>query len=351
MAERAWCPPWCPLIKIGWAWTLCGKIGGMATLDHYGSEKEVEFEGDKFLVRDNGSVYRKCRPDRRKTSLDETWTFGRQHLGNRYMCIGSKTVHRIVALAFLGHPPSENHVVDHIDRDRGNNCVENLRWISSLDNLIRHPGFRKRIIKAYGSLEKFAADPATAAIPDPDINWLRTISKEDARKSLEQLSAWTKSDKFRKDGVLRNRVHGNIQPLPPARPLLPEPAIQSQTPLAMQRRWKTPTEFPCCPNEIGQEPLADYERNLQSEEAVFSRDRYKETLVVEAKMGDSVLSVLVASCEEHAVKPWAVAKVTIENGMFVHEGMGTYFDLDGATKAHYGLLGIPFAGESIDDRC
>ena len=37
-------------------------------------------------------------------------------------------VHQLVALAFLGTPPSSEHTVDHIDRNRSNNCVENLRW-------------------------------------------------------------------------------------------------------------------------------------------------------------------------------------------------------------------------------
>jgi len=38
-------------------------------------------------------------------------------------------VHRLVADAFLPAPPTIDHTtVDHIDRDRSNNCVDNLRW-------------------------------------------------------------------------------------------------------------------------------------------------------------------------------------------------------------------------------
>lgn len=37
-------------------------------------------------------------------------------------------VGRILALTFLGDPPSSDCTVDHIDQDRGNDCVENLRW-------------------------------------------------------------------------------------------------------------------------------------------------------------------------------------------------------------------------------
>jgi hypothetical protein len=41
--------------------------------------------------------------------------------------------------------------------------------------------------------------------------------------------------------------------------------------------------------------------------------------------------------------------VTVEDGKFVHEAIGTFFELDGAKKAHYELLGLPFAGDSLDD--
>lgn len=45
-----------------------------------------------------------------------------------------KLVHRLVAEAFIDNP--NNHsVVDHIDRNRQNNSVSNLRWVSQSDNL------------------------------------------------------------------------------------------------------------------------------------------------------------------------------------------------------------------------
>ena len=62
-------------------------------------------------------------------------------------------VHRLVA--FLHIPNPNNHTeVDHIDRDKLNNNVANLRWVSSSENLInksvsgtipyRHIGHQKR---------------------------------------------------------------------------------------------------------------------------------------------------------------------------------------------------------------
>jgi hypothetical protein len=46
-------------------------------------------------------------------------------------CGGMATVaaHRIVAFTFLGPPPSPFHTVDHLDRTRENNRVDNLAWV------------------------------------------------------------------------------------------------------------------------------------------------------------------------------------------------------------------------------
>lgn len=316
-------------------------------IDQYSREEEVEFDGDKYLVRDNGAVYRKLRPGRRRSKHDENWTFGRYVTSSRYMYIGSHAVHRIVAFAFLGSPPSEKHIVDHIDTDRSNNCATNLRWVTQLDNLIRHPSLRKRIISAYGSLDNFFEDPRAATTLDPSIDWLRTVSKEEAERSRAQLIKWGESDGRPTGGDLVNRVYGTQQAGPPIPEL--ELDIQSLTPMAVQRRWKTPTEFPGCPNILGSDPLTEYAHNLRND-VVFSRNKYNESLVVMAEQGDAILSVLT-SFRQYAVKPWAVAKVTIENGKFVHESIGSFFDENGAKKAHFGLLGIPFSGESFDDYC
>lgn len=37
-------------------------------------------------------------------------------------------VHRIVALSFLPRPIEGSLTVDHIDGNKTNNCVDNLRW-------------------------------------------------------------------------------------------------------------------------------------------------------------------------------------------------------------------------------
>ena len=44
-------------------------------------------------------------------------------------------IHRIVATAFLPNP-DKKPIVDHIDNNRKNNSVNNLRWVSSQENFM-----------------------------------------------------------------------------------------------------------------------------------------------------------------------------------------------------------------------
>jgi hypothetical protein len=71
--------------------------------------------------------------------------------------------------------------------------------------------------------------------------------------------------------------------------------------------------------------------------------------VLKAAEGDGLLSVVCNLTENF--KGWAVAKVTIENGKFIHEAVHTCFTLQGAMKEHCILLGLPFEEfeGSIDD--
>ncbi len=46
------------------------------------------------------------------------------------------------------------------------------------------------------------------------------------------------------------------------------------------------------------------------------------------------------------LKPWAIARVTYENDLFVHENMGAYFTEQGALKKYTLLQGKVWKGKS-----
>lgn len=56
-------------------------------------------------------------------------------------------IHRLVAKAFLGNPPTSEHQVNHKDGDKTNNKVGNIEWATSHENLVhgREMGLIPRI--------------------------------------------------------------------------------------------------------------------------------------------------------------------------------------------------------------
>ena len=56
----------------------------------------------------------------------------------------TKHVHRLVAEAFLDKPNQDKSWVDHIDGNRSNNNVENLRWVTPSENCLAF-GYESRI--------------------------------------------------------------------------------------------------------------------------------------------------------------------------------------------------------------
>lgn len=175
------------------------------TPDYYfNQEITCTYKDEKYSVRDNGAVLRHPRKNARIRPTDNQWTFGKPNKKTGYMEIASKRVHRIVAMAFHGKPPTKEHVVDHIDTNKQNNRPDNLRWVTRLENVLLNPITAKRITIVCGSVEAFLADPSKFRdkFPESNYQWMCVVSKTEAQTSLEKLTAWAKSDKQISDGTL-----------------------------------------------------------------------------------------------------------------------------------------------------
>jgi hypothetical protein len=93
-----------------------------------------------YLVSNDGRVRRVLRDKRQRCGdfgriLKPSAAHGYLHVilvnrGQRF----SRSVHRLVAIAFLGEPPSPQHQVAHCDGNRQNNHVQNLRWALPSEN-------------------------------------------------------------------------------------------------------------------------------------------------------------------------------------------------------------------------
>lgn len=329
----------------------------MVDIDDYSRDAECIYKEERYSVRDNGAVFKHPRKGKRARPTDNQWTFGKPNDKTGYMEIASVRIHRIVASAFHGEPPTKEHVVDHIDTNKRNNRPENLRWVTRLENVLLNPITAKRIAYVCGSVEAFLADPAKYRdqFSEPYEKWMQTVTTEEAEISLGRMLAWAKSDRPSSgNGSLdiwifsRNTMQNNPTETIPDGP----DYILSLTPGAAQRGWRTPSEFPNIPQDVGDNPLAAYADNMK-EGAIFSLNQYGASLVIDSGFSEDreSLYVMTEASDEGAVKRYALGKVTYEDGLFIHTGH-TYFTKEGAEKQLTLAQGLEWTGgDSIDDYC
>jgi len=157
----------------------------MVDINDYREEKSCVYKGEEYLVRDNGAVLRKARPNQRTRKHDNEWTFGTKNYENGYsFFFGSgHRIHQIVATAFYGNQPSKEYIVDHMDTNRQNNRPNNLRWITKEENILNNEKTRKKIEYRTGvSAEEFLKNPSKYrnSFGKPDVNHMRPVTQAEA---------------------------------------------------------------------------------------------------------------------------------------------------------------------------
>lgn len=329
-----------------------------SSLDDFHREMTCIYDEERYSVRDNGAVLRHSPTGKCTRRYDDQWTFGRPHSQNGYMYIGSVRIHRIVATAFHGEPPTPEYIVDHIDTNRRNNRPKNLRWLTRLENALLNPITAKRIELVCGSIEAFLKDPSKLrnCRLNRNFDWMRKVTPQEAQACLERMHVWAKSDMPpSSSGSLGEWV---FKPhfTPKSSPGMSMKAtglIMSKTPGTAQRKWHTPAEFPCCPQRAEEQPIEAYATKLAAG-AIFCRNNFFSSIVLEAAVASDGLSVCVL-CERpenNVVKRFSLARVTLEEGLYVHTSLGTFFTLEGGEKQLCLACGLEWTGgETVDDYC
>lgn len=353
----------------------------MSIIDDYILERTCTYKGESYRVRDNGSVYRQPRPEGRQRKDDGKWTFGEKNETNGYMYIGQHRVHIIVATAFLGENDSKVYVVDHIDTNRCNNRAENLRWLTRLENaLLNEDTCRKITYLCGGDIMKFVNNPSCLRelASDPDISWMRTVSAEEAKAAFARVQAmWVNqprslhSEQRKENEELKrreqaeamgwNRTQNNNQHFTaPKQPIYstPDPiftkAVYPAT--ALQKNWKTPTEFLCCPTESTETPLQDYYNNLAIGK-IFTKNRYGMYAILDFVMLNNDNEILVAtkSCQDNGfggAMSYGLSKIYHSGVQFLHESIRTFYSEDGVREQFTLLQGKEWDGpDNIDNYC
>jgi len=319
-------------------------------LNDFKCETKCVYKKEHYSVRDNGTVLRHNHVGKPPRPSDQKWTFGKLNDRTGYLEIASVNIHRIVATAFHGEPHTNELVVDHIDTNKQNNRPENLRWVTRLENILLNPITAKRIAMVCGSVEAFLNDPLKFRdkFQKSNLKWMKPVSIHEAQISKERLLAWSESDKKSSGMSLDLWIFTRNLPLHESELDL----LNSETPNAVQINWKTPSEFPCCPQNNGDNLLEYYLANLKIG-GIFSRNKYSQSIISNFAISkdNSTLWIMCKSSDYHAIKPWSLAQVAYEDGQFVHTNLGSFFQEVGVVKEFTLAQGHEWkGGETFDDQ-
>lgn len=333
-------------------------MNSISLIDIFDCEVQCEYKNRKYLVRDNGSIFRLSKEDGRHSKWDNIWTFGTKNDKGYMVFTGNVCVHQIVCTAFHGQAPKPNMVVDHIDTNRCNNRPDNLRWLTKLENALMNEATRKKIIFLCGSIEAFLENPSILRdkVLPTNISWMRTVTKEEAVACKKHIAEWAARDsntKSKGEGIgigewiysLKSRYISKDQR---------EAEIKkdwkryieenyglknSLTEGCKQLNWKTPTEFLQCPEINGELSLQKYLHNL-TKDKFFCRSQYGEgSVVLDFDYCSNKDAIYVLAYNGKSVKPWAMCRITLEDGFYVHFNVGSFFREEDAIKYYSFTMG------------
>ncbi len=97
--------------------------------------------------------------------------------------------------------------------------------------------------------------------------------------------------------------------------------------------------------------MKKYAENLKTG-SIFCQNNIYSSLVFNSALTKDNKVIYVISQSKNSVKPFGLAKITYENGLFVHTSLGTFISQEGSEKQFCLEQGLEWNGEeSIDDFC
>ena len=327
-------------------------------INNYKEVKECIYRNERYSVRDNGAIMRHPRDGKRHRWGDGVWTFGLKNSRSGYMMLGQHRVHIIVATAFLGAHDSNIYVVDHIDTNRCNNRVENLRWFTRLENILNNEITRNKIAYICGSIEAFIENPKILqerTLDKSSFEWMRSVTQEEAATAFENIKQyWSEqaaSPQPLNGGKINNSVYRKQLSVTQYIPILSNEdkasstidsnfeqkneteirhlksdLIEAKLPkAAWQKNWEIPAQFPYCPTEIENNSLQDYYNQLSIDEyysiTMFSEfDLIIERTVNKAYTKNNSAIIVLSKADEYL----RLSKIYLLDEKFVHEHIQKY---------------------------
>ena len=99
----------------------------------------MEIQGfENYLIYSDGSVFSKKYNRFKKPTINNIgYQVVNLHKDGKYKTL---LLHRLIAIHYISNPENKPEV-DHINRNRSDNRIENLRWVTSSEN-IQNTGLR-----------------------------------------------------------------------------------------------------------------------------------------------------------------------------------------------------------------